>query len=196
MLQWNRIETYNIDWSKDTVFGHLIHPMTRHINGIVQILYHHKLGHLLESDEFITLLRTSIFFDQHTYPITRMFDLPQCYQIEWLLLDHNQTTGEEFTQAFLKNHGININIDDIPKFNQSNNLKKSLQEKIILHKDITMDSLIFVLQEDLNLYNQVVIHTKFFNISTHPWHEISYKHNFVEKYGFDELKKTRFNLQQ
>ena len=196
VLKWNRIETYNIDWTNDIVFAHLVHPITRYVNGVVQILQQHNLDHLIESEDFLILLKTSIFFDQHTYPITRMFDLSQCFQIEWLLLDHHSVSGEEFTQAFLKDNGVEIDIKDILKLNQSTGKKVILREKIKIHTDKILESLIFVLQEDLNLYNQVTIYTKFFEITDKPWKEISYKKNFVEKYGFDQLKKTRFNLQE
>ena len=195
VLKWSYTETYNVDWTNDIVFAHLINPITRYVNGVVQVLQQNNLTHLIDSEEFLTLLRTSVFFDQHTYPITRMFDLPQCFQIEWLLLDHHLVSGEKFTQAFLKDHGIDIDIKDIPKLNQSDRKKLMSRKKIKIHTDKMLNSLIFVLQEDLNLFNQVAIHTKFFEIDDKPWREISYKKNFVEKYGFDQLKKTRFNLQ-
>jgi hypothetical protein len=195
VLKWRRIETYNIDWTNDVVFAHLVHPITRYVNGVVQVLQQNNLDHLIESEDFLTLLKTSIFFDRHTYPVTRMFDLSQCFQIEWLLLDHDLVTGEEFTQAFLKNYNVEIDIKDILKLNQSTEKKVILREKIRAHTDKILESLIFILQEDLNLYNQVVIYTKFFEINDKPWSEISYKKNFVEKYGFEQLKKTRFNLQ-
>ena len=71
-----------------------------------------------------------------------------------------------------------------------------LREKIKIHTDKMLESLIFVLQEDLNLYNQINIFTRVFELTDKPWREISYKKNFIEKYGFEELKKTRFNVQQ
>ena len=201
ILKWNYTESYNIDWTNDIVFAHLIHPITRYVNGVVQILKQHRLSHLIESKDFLTLLRTSIFFDQHTYPITRIFDLPQCFQIEWLLLDHNpasslSVSGEKFTQAFLKDHGVEIDTNDIKKLNQTTGKDLILREKIKVHTDEMLESLIFVLQEDLNLYNQVTIHTHFFDIDHKPWREISYKKNFIGKYGFEQLKKTRFNCQE
>ena len=194
VLKWEYVETYKIDWTNNIVFAHLVHPITRYVNGVVQILQQNNLDHLIESEDFLTILKTSIFFDQHTYPITRIFDLPQCFQIEWLLLDHHLVTGEESTQAFLKDYGIEIDIKDISKLNQSRGKKTILREKIKAHTDKMLESLIFVLQEDLNLYNQVTIHTEFVEINNRPWREISYKKNFVEKYGFEQLKKTRFNL--
>jgi hypothetical protein len=196
VLGWQRTETYKVNWKDDQVFGHLMDPVKRHINGVVQALTQHELFHLVQSEDFKKLLRTSIFFDQHSYPLTRMLDLDQCYQIEWLPLDHKHVSGEDFTKYFLQGHGIDIDTSAIPKYNQSTPNEKSLRENILQEKEKIMDSLIWILQEDLNLYNKVNIHTRYFEIGNLPWQDISYKKNFVEKYGFEELKNTRFNIEE
>ena len=38
VLKWSYIENYNINWTNDIVFAHLVHPITRYVNGVVQIL--------------------------------------------------------------------------------------------------------------------------------------------------------------
>jgi hypothetical protein len=196
VLGWERTESYHVDWDDDVIFGHLIHPLTRHINGVVQALKQNDLLHLIKLEDFKKLLQTSVFFDQHSYPLTRMLDLEQCYKIEWLLLDHDCVSSEELTQCFLKSHGIEISINDIPKLNQTQQELKFAKDEILKQKQKqeSMNSLIFALQEDLNLYNKVLTHTSFDQIKTMPWNKISYKKNIVEKYGMDYLKKVRFNL--
>lgn len=113
------------------------------------------------------------------------------------MLDHHLVPGEQFTQAFLKSHDINITTDMIPKFNTSTVEKKFVAERIkaLIDTNNAIDSLIFLLQEDLNLYNQVNIYTHFYNLESKPWSEISYLTNYVDRHGYEYLKKTRFNLQ-
>jgi hypothetical protein len=196
VLGWEFIESYNINWEEDTIFCHLLNPSTRYVNGLLQALHDRKLTHLLESPDFSKLLSTCVFFDQHSYPLTRMFDIEQCYKIEWLLLDHPTVTGETFTKAFLTQFDIDIDVQQIPKLNQIRNKSKDDRNQILHHTELMMNSIIHILQEDMNLYNKVTIHTHAHDLYTQPWQNISYKKNFVEHYGFDTLKKTRFNLQQ
>lgn len=192
-LGWEEIPTQDIDWHNDTVFAHILNPITRHVNGIAQVLVERNLTHLLRSQDFLALLGTSIFPDQHTYPITRMLDISQCYKIEWLLLDHTEVRGEVLTCAFLKDHHIHVQPDDIPKMNRSDEYKSELRQSLLLLGEQMWDSLIYVLQEDLNLYNQVKIHTRISELDNLSWHDISYKKNFVEAHGFENLLATRFN---
>jgi hypothetical protein len=194
-LGWKDIPIQEIDWVNDTVFAHLLDPITRHINGIAQILSERYLAHLMGSPDFIELLRTSIFPDQHTYPITRMLDISQCYKMEWLLLDHSKVPGEELTCAFLKEHDIHVEPGDIPKMNCSDEYKSKLRQSLLVDIEQALNSLIYVLQEDLNLYNTVKSHTRFSELNHLPWNEISYKKNFVEHHGFENLLSTRFNRQ-
>lgn len=197
VLGWERTETCFVDWETDKVFAHLVHPITRYIKGSVQALTQNNLAHLVDLPDFAKLVSTSCFFDRHAYPLSVMLPLELCYKMEWLLLDHHLVTGEKFTQGFLRSHGIDITTDMIPKFNTSTVEKKIVAKKIksLVDANNAIDSLIFFLQEDLNLYNQVHIHTHFYNLESKPWTEISYLTNYVEKHGYEHLKKTRFNLQ-
>lgn len=196
VLGWERTETYHVNWETDKVFAHLINPVTRYIKGSTQILTQNNLVHLVDSPDFAKLIKTGYCFDQHTYPLSVMFPLELCYKMEWLMLDHHTITGEKFTQAFLKSHGIDITLETIPKFNVSADRKKIVARKIqaLVETNDAMHSLIFLLQEDLNLYNQVNIHTHFYDLESKPWDEISYLTNYVEQHGYEDLKKTRFNL--
>ena len=164
-LFWSRIETEDINWNNDHVFAHIIHPYTRHTKGIVQALYQNNIEHLVDHNDFVKLLATALF-DQHTYPITRMFSTEQFYKIDWLLLDHFKVPGEEFTKALLADYGIDINTVDIPKLNQQNQIKKVLQTKLFeIHKQLPIqNSLIYLLEDDVNLYNKVNEHTRFCEI--------------------------------
>jgi hypothetical protein len=181
VLFWDRIETEDINWNHDHIFAHLIHPYTRHTKGIVQALYQNNLEHLVNHADFSKLLATALF-DHHSYPITRMFSIEQCYKIDWLLLDQVEVSGEEFTKALLADHGIDINIVNIPRLHQQNQGKKVLETKLLeIHKQLPIqNSLIYLLENDVNLYNKVNIHTRFCEINNMPWKECSWITNYTE----------------
>jgi hypothetical protein len=106
ILKWEIEQTENINWDQDRVFAHLINPNDRHLKGIAECLKQHKIIDIIDDPRFIKLLGTAVF-DLHSYPLSVTFG-EKINQIDWLLLDAGQCSGNYLTCKFLNYFGIDI----------------------------------------------------------------------------------------
>jgi hypothetical protein len=179
-LNWEPIQTDEIDWANNHVFSHLLHPYTRHLKGITECIQKYDLTELLDNKKFLTLLGTAVF-DLHSYPLSTVFG-EQLYKIDWLLLDHPQISGDYLTVKFLEHHGIKIFEGDIPKLHKAHNAQTKLLDKISEirdQKDLT-GTLTYFYDRDVVLYALVNQHTRFCEINNMPWKECSWLTNYKE----------------
>jgi len=176
-LGWQPMQTDEIDWTVDHVFGHLLHPYTRHLQGITECVQKYNLVHLVDDECFLTLLGTAVF-DLHSYPLSAGFG-DSLYKIDWILLDHHIYDSDYITRNFLQQHGIMI--DTIPRLNTARPNEKVLLEKIQTvrdSKDLT-NTLTYFYEQDVVLYDRVNRHSRYHELENLPWSECSWLTNYV-----------------
>jgi hypothetical protein len=178
VLQWQEIQTDEIDWSSDHVFAHLLHPYTRHLKGIAECVQKYNLRHLVEDESFLKLLSTAVF-DLHSYPLAAAFG-DTLYKIDWLLLDHHIYSSDYITLNFLKQHGVEI--DSIPKLNSSHHNEKILLEKIRQIRDDNnlTGTLTYFYEPDVVLYDRVNRYSQYHELNNNKsWKECSWLTNYT-----------------
>jgi hypothetical protein len=176
VLGWERIESWDIDWVNDHVFAHLLHPFTRHIKGTMQFIWQNKLESLLDIQGISKLIQTGVF-DQHSYPLSLMFTEDELNKIDWLMIDHPFISGEDLTQALLKEYDIHIDKSIILNLGVSNkqmiDIRTRLESMIDMNNQQIRNTFIYIYQKDLNLYQQVHTHTNYPEVNRLPWSTIS-----------------------
>jgi hypothetical protein len=157
-LKWEEIQTDIINWDNDVVFAHLIHPYERHLKGTAEALIKYDLLDLLDNPKFSLLWDTAVF-DLHSYPLFISFG-DNINKINWILLDHPTISGNDLTVNFLNNHRVDISKNDILILNKSDNKRKRLIEKLKqLRQGHKLGSLTYFYDNDIVLYNKVLIKT-------------------------------------
>ena len=177
-LNWEPIQTDEIDWANNHVFSHLLHPYTRHLKGITECIQKYDLTELLDNKKFLKLLGTAVF-DLHSYPLSTVFG-DQLYKIDWLLLDHYEVSGDHLTVKFLEYHNIKINEEDIPKLHtRSKELSHVLDKisKIRDQNDLT-GTLTYFYDQDVVLYALVNQYTRFCEVDNLSWDKCSWLNNY------------------
>jgi len=177
VLEWQEIQTDEIDWSKDYVFAHLLHPYTRHLKGITECVAKYNLCSLVDNDNFLKLLGTAVF-DLHSYPLSAAFG-DWLYKIDWILLDHHIYDSDYLTLTFLNQHGVTL--DAIPKLNISYPNEKELLEKIKKIRDANdlTGTLTYFYEQDVVLYDRVNRYSKYHELNNdRSWNECSWLTNY------------------
>lgn len=176
VLNWQEIQTDEIDWNVDHVFAHLLHPYTRHLKGITECLLKYNLTDLVDNDNFLKLLGTAVF-DLHSYPLASTFG-DKLYKIDWILLDHHIYNGDYITLIFLKQHGIDIN--SVPKLNESRPEEKILLERIknIRDKNDLTGTLTYFYDQDVVLWDRVNRHSRYHELENLSWNQCSWLTNY------------------
>jgi hypothetical protein len=179
-LKWQTSYIDLIDWEKDHVFSHLLHPYTRHLKGITTCLMTYQLHDLVDNNNFLKLLGTAVF-DLHSYPLTPALG-ENVYKIDWLLLDHSEVSGDYLTVKLLESYDIKITENDIPKLNIKSQHEKALLDKInqIRDQNNLTDTLTYFYEKDVFLYGLVNQSTKFCEIDHLPWSECSWLNNYKD----------------
>lgn len=177
ILNWQEIQSDEIDWNSDYVFAHLLHPYKRHLKGITECVQKYNLKHLVDDDNFLKLLGTAVF-DLHSYPLATAFG-DKLYKIDWLLLDHYIYDSDYITTQFLKQHGVEI--DSIPKLNSSYPNEKALLEKIEKIRDDNdlTGTLTYFYEQDVVLYDRVNRYSRYHELENMPWKECSWLTNYT-----------------
>jgi hypothetical protein len=153
-LHWSRILTENIDWENDIVFAHIQNPYNRHIKGTFQFLQQNNLLNIIDDPKFAFLV-SSACFDQHSYPLSYMFN-NHVNQIQWIPLDHPAHSCNCLTVQFLKNNNFLLDETNIPFDNKSNSLILNKLKDIYKSND-AFSRLFFLLDDDMIIYNQAII---------------------------------------
>lgn len=177
-LNWLPIQTDEIDWVNDHVFAHLLHPYTRHLKGITECVQKYDLIDLLDNEKFLKLLGTAVF-DLHSYPLATVFG-EHLYKIDWLLLDHNEVSGNYITTKFLENYNIKIKESEIPRLHTRYKHLTYILDKVseIRDQNDLTGTLTYFYDQDVVLYSLVNQHTKFCEIDNMSWSEISWLNNY------------------
>jgi hypothetical protein len=161
VLSWKECDTSDIDFSRDHVFAHLIHPDSRHTSGVVQAIDKYHLNDYVDHPLLKALLPVAVF-DLHSYPLVVSLGEDWCFQIDWIPLDlPNRThSGNYLTQKLLAHYNIDINLDQYPKMFVSNSFKQRLKNKIVeLKKENPHHGTLSSWYErDMLLYNRVTSH--------------------------------------
>jgi hypothetical protein len=180
-LKWDETSVESINWVSDKVFAHIINPHKRHLKGIHQCLIKYDLLDLLDRPEFLRLLGTAVF-DLHSYPLSNTFG-DKIRNIDWLVLDHHECSGNYVTMKFLQSHKITINENAIPRLHESNLLKKQLLEKIeTIRNKLDPGILDYFYGTDVRLYNAVYQTTAFHELERKSWQECSWLNSERSKY--------------
>lgn len=176
VLNWQEIQTDEIDWSTDHVFAHLLHPYTRHLKGITECILKYNLAELVDDNNFLKLLGTAVF-DLHSYPLAPAFG-DDLYKIDWILLDHHIYSSDYITLTFLKQHGIEV--DSIPKLNTSRPEEKVLLEKIQQIRDESdlTGTLTYFYDQDVVLWDRVNRSSRYHELENLSWHDCSWLTNY------------------
>jgi len=176
ILNWQTIQSDEIDWNTDHVFAHLLHPYERHLKGITECLLKYHLTDLVDNDNFLKLLGTAVF-DLRSYPLAAAFG-DQLYKIDWILLDHHIYKSDYITLTFLKQHGVEV--DSIPKLNTSRLEEKILLEKIrqIRDENDLTGTLTYFYEQDVVLWDRVNRHSRYHELENMPWQDCSWLTNY------------------
>jgi hypothetical protein len=174
-LGWEKTQSNFIDWDKDHVFSHIIHPYERHLKGTVEAIIKYGIRELVDHPKFSKLLTTAVF-DLHSYPLTCTFGIERMFKIDWLLLDHPKYSGNAITAKFLQSNGIDISESDIPNIHESDGYKKKLTERIrqIREESDVTGTLTYFYENDVVIYSKIDQHTKLMNMEKKDWSEISW----------------------
>lgn len=166
---WKELNLFenDLDLTKMVIWGHLTNPETRHTRGVAQYVSGSLINY---QDPKIAKMLISGVFDEHTFSLNMMlgwrFNLP----INWIPLDANiynyrlnkEMSGNDLTNDFFKENGINIDANSYEHLNVFHNNEKSMQiRKHIDHckKAFNQNYQQLVknfLEPDILLYNKVV----------------------------------------
>ena len=141
------------------------------------MLYQNGLTHLIDDPDFQKIFATALF-DHHTYPMTRMFGLERCYQIDWVPLDNELADGDTMTNSLLNFFGIDSVV--VPKINQTTDArKKTIARLRELSTQLNFqNSLIHIYDDDLILYDTVNETLRFHEVKNMDWQQCSWLTNF------------------
>ena len=194
LLGWGSIQTDSIDWDKQHVFAHIMHPYKRHLKGTVQALYQYDLFDIVDDPRFLKLLGTAVF-DLHSYPLSTVF-AEKMMLIDWIMLDHPHVSSERCVKKLLQEHGIHIDENAIPGMNTSNNFFKKVSAKIenIRDQNDLSGTLTYFYDQDVYWYSQVWQHTLFYEMENLPWSECSWLKNYPRIEKEKQLKSFKLVL--
>lgn len=177
MLGWEPMQVDQIDWEQDRAFAHIMNPIVRHAKGTAECIIQYGMLDVVDDPKFQKLLATCVF-DIHSYPIVQCFGEDQCRKIDWIPIDLNEVNGNTLTARFLKYHGVNLDLNDLPMlYTSADSLlgdeKQSLSNQILkLHKEYDVNNtLSYFYDRDIVLYNQVRAKIKPW---MNAWNEISW----------------------
>ena len=171
---WQEINLFenSLDYSQYTLWGHLTEPNIRHTKGAAQYLI---LNPDLDiNNPPIAKMIVSGVFDEHTYSISMMlgplFSLP----VHWIPLDaeiknYNHPNsrdklvicnGDDLTNDFFLQHGIDIWVTAQDRKNQSNAYQQLMQKQIASFKELYNSNYQKLvknfLEHDILLYNDTL----------------------------------------
>lgn len=171
-LGWQTDFVSAIDWQKDCVFAHMMHPAERHLRGVTEAIGQYRLFDLLDHSGFCKLLGTA-FFDIHSYPLSVCLG-SNVLKIDWLVLDHHSVQSDDITKKFLQHHGVEIDL--VPRQNVSDPAAIAMRNKIkcIREQNQLTSTLLYMYQLDYNLYNRVLRGFDFDGMESKSWNEISW----------------------
>jgi hypothetical protein len=164
VLGWKQVNLSDIDHSKIITFGLIMNPMTRRVKGIVEVLGLSYNGNysavleLLRSPGFVKLLGLTIIFDSHTLPYTTTFgDLLN--KIHWIPMEpFNDSELKQQITYFLKSNGVDIDIPNDNRINQSSSEKEkvfnTLQDIFLKMEPLAELGMMFA--EDIKFYNNLL----------------------------------------
>jgi len=176
-LGWENIDIYDIDWTTDKVFSHIMHPDVRHTKGTAQCISDLQLEEYIGHPLLEKLMAFAIF-DSHSQPIVSYIGEDVCYKIDWIPLDVGNS--DRLTNIFLKEHNVDIDVTTFQKeniaFKSKQNLYKIVSElkekaKTTYYQHISVRNWF---DRDYILYNDVICNIRP-EFST--WKEISWLKN-------------------
>lgn len=176
-LQWSDTSVSGIDWTRDHVFAHIIHPGQRHTKGTMEAIKQHDLAGFLHDERMLRLLSVA-FFDLHSYPISVMLG-EHVAKIDWLVADHADIDCDTMTVKFLADHGIIISPHQIVHDNVASQSELDLRQTIAetRKKWDLIDPLMHLYQRDFSLYNEILNWFDAKNFHSRSWQQISWLNN-------------------
>lgn len=126
---WSEVNIFenSLNFDQLTMWGHLTDPHNRHTKGVEQYIRINKDCDI--TNPIVAKMLVSAVFDEHTYSINMMLGKYLHYPIKWIPLDADivkynaypmpiQTlTGDDLTNDFFKEHGINLTITNADRKN-------------------------------------------------------------------------------
>jgi hypothetical protein len=83
---WTVISYDEIDWQREHVFSHIMHPVRRNLKGKLEYLKMIDSGQLLLNPMFLMFMRDICFFDEHSVSYHDTF-VDRCDLIDWIPLN-------------------------------------------------------------------------------------------------------------
>ncbi len=166
---WERVDLFdnNLKLEDYLIWAHITEPNQRHTRGVEQYL---RLNPEIDiKNPEIARLMVSGVFDEHGYSIHMLIGHLMHLPIHWIPLDYKITdwhnggavlNGNDLTNKFFEEHGLDIKVTDSDIINKSKPHRKLVQEEVNVLKDLyrpNYEQLVKnLLDPDIILYNKVL----------------------------------------
>ena len=135
---WERVDLFDasLDLPNKRLWAHITNPEYRHTRGVETYLsYHPEMD--IDDPKTMQMLLSGVF-DEHTYSLSMMLGPIFYLPIHWIPLDLRipglSLTGDDFTNIFFKENGIDIVITEADWRNKIHPSNIPVREKIQNYK--------------------------------------------------------------
>jgi hypothetical protein len=162
---WEIVNLYDQNWDQVKVFGCIMHPLTRRLKGITELLFK---AYQCDANQVINDINTNAGLrafiarvsvcEDHTMPYTTMFgDLLE--KINWIPAELGKVKVINYINDFLKFNGVTDQVDELVSVHASSPGQLKLYELVVkLYLENEDDEFpgIKLFADDLKFYHQLV----------------------------------------
>lgn len=162
---WKQVKLLELDLDKVHLFGLLLHPLTRRIKGVTEVLgisHQHdykKVLLLLKQPEFAVFVSHISTLDAHTMPYAFLFG-SLLEKITWIPMDvYTDVELQQQIKNFVETHGVSIKFPNkVSRINQSDTYKTQCfdeLQKIYMQAGSSAD-FCHMFGKDIALYHRLI----------------------------------------
>ena len=161
-MRWQEIEYMDIDWDRQTVFGHIMDPWVRRCKGLAEYLEMTGLISLFnENASFQIMVKNLPCADQHSMSYYDTFGKHQVGRIHWIPLNDDHDRVHDLSRTFLSSHDITVYniVDSMFNHHTGSAAKKAVAKQLLdhwhdYHQDL--DIVKTYLEKDSKLWSHVL----------------------------------------
>ena len=175
-LGWIEIAWNDIDWRKQHVFSHMLHPVVRRHKGVAEVLDMLGLndGNFIQDPRVQNLLRFAPLLDDHSSSYWDTYG-GACWSIDWIPLTGTFEDNIHRTNVLLATYGVSTDKWNLDLRHESNAHKMDLTQRLATlwgqHQD-KPDYVCQYLEKDLSLWHRVTYN---FNPAADNWWDMSWQ---------------------